>query len=222
MLFSNISLLWDIIEMVVKDWKHEVTPLQASIDSASDENERLFHTLHAFSALQPLYFKCLFSYVMFFIAVENAYDRFYEQLNALNRKPFLQVKHAKKPKPTAYITKVRRIRNLSIAHMLSRAASSLDSAAAAMWQPMTLGGKIGQANDLNKMTFGEMKLTLRDSAGNAIDQLADFEVKGIPEMDRLCKAYLDKYDLVCADYLSEIHARLPITVGDEQYFEFKA
>ena len=208
--------------MIVQDWQHEVTPLQAFIDSASDENESLVHALHAFSALQPLYFKCLFSYVMFFVSLEEGYARFYEQLNVLNRKPFLQVKHAKKPNPTAYIKKIRRIRNLSIAHMHSRRASSADSAAAAMWQPMTLGGTIGRTHDLNKMTFGAMQLTLRDSAGNAIDQAADFEVRGIPEMDRLCKAYIDKYDRVCADYLSEIHSSLPITIGDEQYFEFKA
>lgn len=221
MLFSNIPLLWEILELVVHDWQREITPLQDSIDGASDENERLIHTVQAFAALQPHYLKCLFSYVLFFTALENAYDRFYEQLNALNRKSFLRVKHAKKPKPTAYIRKIRRIRNLSIAHVLSKEASAADSAAAIMWQPMTLDGKIGQAHDLNRMTFGAMKLTLRDSTGKVMDHSDDFEVKGILEMDQQCRAYLNAYDRTCADYLSKIHARLPIAIGDEQYFEFK-
>jgi len=221
MLFSNIPLLWEILELVVHDWQREVTPLQDSIDGASDENERLAHTLRAFAALQPYYLKCLFSYALFFIALENAYDRFYEQLNALNCKPFLRVEHDKKPKPTAYIRKIRRIRNLSIAHMLSKKGSAIDSAAAMIWQPMTLDGKIGQAHDLNRMTFGTMKLTLRDLTGKAVDHSDDFKVKGIPEMEQQCGAYLDAYDHTCADYLSKIHARLPIAIGDEQYSELK-
>lgn len=215
-LFSNIPLLWEILELVVQDWQREVSPMQAAVNSASNENKRLFHTLKAFTALQPHYFKCFFSYAMFFVALENTYDRFYEQLNALNRKPFLQVNHNKKPKPTLYITKIRKIRNLSIAHILSKKASAADSTAAAMWQPMTLSGK-----NLDRMTFGAMKLALHDSTGKVINQSSDFEVKGIPEMDQLCRAYLDKYDRTCADYLSAIQTRLPITVADEQYFEFK-
>jgi hypothetical protein len=72
------------------------------------------------------------------------------------------------------------------------------------------------------MTFGGMKLTLRDSTGKVIDQSDDLEIKGILEMDNLCRQYLDEYDRVCAAYLKAIHAKLPITVGDEQYFEFEA
>lgn len=219
-LFSNIPLLWEILELVVKDWQREVTPLQANIDNASVENERLYNTSQAFLTLQPHYFKSLFSYVMFFKALENAYSRFYEQLNTLNRQPFFQVKHNTPPKETAYISKVKRIRDLSIAHILSKKASPANSAAATMWQPMTLGSKIGEVCDLNKITFGAMKLTLRNEAGKVIDQADDFEIEGIPELDKLCKGYLDEYDRICADYLCEIQAMLPITVGDEQYFKF--
>lgn len=220
LLFSNIPLFWEILELVAKDWQRDVTPFQATIDSASIENERLFHTVQAFSALQPPYFKSLFSYVTFFIALGNAYDQFYEQLSILNGKSFLRVKHDKPPKPTAYIRKVRRIRNLSIAHILSKQASAANSAAAAMWQPMTLSWKTGEVCDLNRMSFGSMKFTMYDTAGKVIDQADDFEIQGIPELAKECKGYLHAYDLVCANYLSEIQARLPITVGDEQYFKF--
>lgn len=35
----------------------------------------------------------------FFVALEGAYDRLYEELNAINRKSFLRVAHDKKPSP---------------------------------------------------------------------------------------------------------------------------
>ena len=71
------------------------------------------------------------------------------------------------------------------------------------------------------MTFGAGKLVSQNAAGTVIDQSDEFEIKGILEMDELCRAYLEQYDRVCADYLEKIHAQLPIAVGDEQYFEFK-
>jgi hypothetical protein len=206
--------------MVVQDWKRESTPLQEAVDSSHTENEELFHMAKAFGSLQPLYLKCLFSYAMFFIALEGAYDRFYEELNALNQKPFFKVTHNKKPKSTAYIEKVRMIRNISIAHMGSKNAQAVNSVAAMMWQPMTLGKKTNETWNLDSMAFGSMVHTLRDAKGAVIDQSDDFEVKGIPELDGQCKQYLNEYDNVCTDYLKTIHARLPLTVGDEKYFEF--
>jgi hypothetical protein len=102
MLFSNIALLWDILELVVQDWKREVTPVQAATGGATNENERVsLTTLQAFVNLQPCYLKCLFSYAMFFIALEGAYHEFHQELQALNRKPFLRIKHDKPPNPTA-------------------------------------------------------------------------------------------------------------------------
>jgi hypothetical protein len=221
MLFSNIQLLWEILDMVVQDWKRESTPLQDAVDSSLTENEELFHALEAFVSLQPLYLKCLFSYAMFFIALVEAYDRFYKELNALNRKSFFNVRHNKKPNPTAYIQKVRTIRNISLAHLGSEEARVVNSVAAMMWQPMTLGKKTNESWNLDSMAFGSMEHTLRDATGAMIDQSDDFEVKGIPELDGQCKQYLDEYDNVCTDYLKAIHAKLPLTVDDEMYFEFK-
>ncbi|MFZ1508774.1 MAG: hypothetical protein WAV74_18550 [Anaerolineae bacterium] len=207
--------------MVAQDWKREVTPLQEAVNSSLNENEELFHMTKAFSSLQPLYLKCLFSYAVFFIAIEGAYDRFYEELNALNQKPFFRVKHNKKPKPTAYVEKVRMIRNISIAHIGSKKERAANSAAAMMWQPMTLSKKTNESWNLDSMAFGAMKLTLRDATGTAIDQSDDLEIKGVLDLDKQCKQYLDEYDSICSDYLKAIHARLPIDVGDEKYLEFK-
>lgn len=131
--------------------------------------------------------KSIFSYAVFFIALEGAYDRFYEELNALNGNSFLRVSHDKRPKPTTYLEKVRMIRNISVAHIGSKKKRAANAAVAMMWQPMTLGKGVNESWDLNKMTFGGMKLTLRDSTGKIIDQSNDLEIKGISEMDDLCR-----------------------------------
>jgi hypothetical protein len=214
-------MLWTVLDLVLQDWKREKTPLQAAIDNASDENEKMFHTLQAFSKLQPYYLKCLFSYTMFFIALEGAYTEFYKELNELNRKSFFRVKHDKPPKTTAYIEKVRMIRNISIVHIGSRKESAINSAMAMMWQPMTWSKGITEPWNLDEMTFGEGKLVSRDAAGIVKHQSDDFEIKGILEMDGHCRAYLEQYDNVCADYLKTIHAKLPMVINDEQYYEFK-
>jgi hypothetical protein len=62
MLFSNIPLLWEILELVVKDWKQAITPMQTAIDNAFNEQERTFYSSQGFYTLQPYYLKCLFSY----------------------------------------------------------------------------------------------------------------------------------------------------------------
>jgi hypothetical protein len=214
-------MIWEILELVVKDWQREATTFQEAITAAANENERLLFVTKAFYGLQPCYLKCLFSYAVFFIALVGAYDRFYEELNSINRKPFFQVRHDKKPKPTAYVNKVRKIRNISIVHIGSTKDTEINSAAAMMWQPMTLGKGADELWDINKMTFGEMKLTLHDSNGKVINQSGDLEIKGILEMDRFCKSYLDEYDRVCATYLKTIHTKLPITMNDENYYALK-
>ena len=207
--------------MVTQDWKREVTPLQETINNSSNENEKWFHVAEAFSSLQPLYLKCLFSYALFFIALEGAYERFYEELNALNKEPFFRVEHNKKPKPTAYVNKVKMIRNISIAHIGSKNVRAVTSAAAMMWQPLTLCNEPNASWNIDSMTFGAFKLVLRDATGIVIHQSDDLEIKGIPVLDKQCKQYLDEFDRICSDYLKAIHARLPITVGDENYLEFK-
>ncbi len=221
MLFSNIQMMREILELVVIDWERETTPLQTAIDNASSEGETLFHVSKAFNTLQPFFLKGIFSYAVFFVALEGAYDRFYEELNILNRKPFLRVLHDKKPKPTPYIEKVRRIRNISVAHIGSKKASPANAIAAMMWQPMTIRKKANESWDLNKMAFGDMKHILSGPTGAIIDESDDFEITGIVEMDNLCRQYLDEYDDACTSYLKAILAKLPITIGDEQYFEFK-
>jgi hypothetical protein len=221
MLFSNIPLLLEILEQITQDWKREATPFQKAINDSDTEDEKLFHVSQAFIRLQPCYLKCLFSHSMFFVALEGAYNVFYAELNALNREPQFRVNHEGPPTAHAYIEKVRLVRNISIVHLGSNEVEKIDSAAAMMWQPLTLGKDISASWDLDKLTFGAMKLTVRDRAGKVVNQSADMEIGGIPELSTECSKYINKYDQICADYLGKIGAKLPVTVGDIEYSEFK-
>jgi hypothetical protein len=221
MLFANIPLLWEILELVVKDWEQAIIPMQSAIDTASSENEREFHFSQGFITLQPHYLKCLFSYAFFFVSLQLAYDQFYKELKDLSNS-FLQVKCIPKPKSTPYIQKVKTIRDKSIAHLDFGRGKPIDVEAATMWQPMTFEKRASESWDLNKMTFGGLKVVSHDQQGNIIDQSCDLEIKGINEMDKQCREYLNEYDRVCADYLTRIQAKLPITLDDEKYSVFQS
>lgn len=221
MLFANITLLWEILELVVKDWERAVIPIQGAIDNASSESEREFYFSQGFIALQPHYLKCLFSYAFFFVSLQHAYDRFHKELKDLSD-PLLRVNHIPKPKTTPYIQKVEMIRNISIAHIDSKRKKPIDVEAATMWQQMTIARKINELWDLNKMTFGEFRVIYRDRLGNIVDKSIDLEIKGIYEMDIRCKEYLNRYDIVCVEYLTNIQAKLPITIGNEYYSVFQS
>jgi hypothetical protein len=220
MLFSNIPLVWEILDQITQDWKREVTPFQKAVDDSTIESEKQWHVYQAFHDLQPCYLKCLFSYSMFFVALKKAYDLFYNELSALNRKPQFGIVCEEKPKPNAYIKKVWRIRDISISHIGSKSSKKIDSLAAMMWQPLVLQKDIIGSWDLDKLTFGGMKLRGRDTTGNVISESADMEIGGIPELSAECSNYLDRYDQICAGYLSTMCAKLPMTVGDIDNFEF--
>ncbi len=93
-LYFNIPTLWNILQSIELDWKRETEPFQLKINRSTSESERSYHFSRAFIGLQPHYLKCLFSYVMFFVSLESAYDLFYSELDALNREPVFRVKHA--------------------------------------------------------------------------------------------------------------------------------
>jgi hypothetical protein len=223
-LYSNIPMLWDILKSIEIDWKREAEPFQVCIDKSTSKNEQLFSVGKAFIGLQPHYLKCLFSYVMFFVSLENTYDLFYRELNTLNRKPVFNVKHNnKKPKRNNYIKKVRLIRNISIAHIGSSKINRIDSKAGMTWQPLSLAkSKDDEGWDINKMAFGSFRMTSRDSSGKVIEQqCVDLEIKGILELHKRCMEYIDEYDEICANYLTTIISKLPIIDGDNFYYLLK-
>ncbi len=221
-LFSSIPLLWEMLDLVVQDWRREADPLQEQINIAKTEGEELYFVAHAFNDLPPYYLKCIFSYVFFFIALEETYNLFYSELNRLNRELVFRVAHDKKPKRNDYIEKVRLVRNISIAHIGSDEVSRINSRAGMMWLPLSLVKKSGEKSNLGNMAFCDWKLMSRNAAGNLIDRSTDLSIKGIPELHRYCTKYLEEYDNVCAKYLEAIIAKLPVTVGDGRYEAFRA
>jgi len=220
LLFSNILMLWQFLDMIVIDWKRDSISLQAAIDNSNNDNEVLFNLSKAFIPLQPLFLKCLFSYVIFFVSLEGAYTRFYEELNLFNKQTFFQLAHEKLPKPTDYIKKVRKIRNISVAHIGTKNDKLINSIAAMMWQPMTLSKKSDELWNLDNITFGSLRLIHHDSSGHITDQSDDFEIKGIAELNGLCSQYLAEYDRVCSIYLQTIHTKLPIKINNNRYYAF--
>lgn len=222
-LLANISSLWRFLELVVEDWKRHKAAFQEPIDRALNGEVLFYHRVNAFAEIQPYFLKCLFSYAMFFEVLDQAYEQLYAELNVLNHQVELNVQHAKPPRRSTFVEKVKRIRDWSIAHprsiahSRSRHASAIDSLAGASWTPMAWDAAEGQAWDLEKLTFGAFRWRSRDRAGNVKAEAADFEIKGILEMDRQCTDYLQDFDAGCAEYLSAILARLPVIVGSHEY-----
>jgi hypothetical protein len=219
--FGNIRLLREFLGLVVRDWTREVVPYQNAVDSGATEDERLLRMAKAFLELQPYFLKCLFSYCVFFVSLQCAYEQFYSELNALNRETSLKVSHDSCPKTNEYIEKVRRIRNLSVAHPGSRREVNLANRSLSMqWQPMSLHKMFTESWDLNAMTFGGFQVTMRDALGNITGKSDDFKIVGILEMDGQCSTYLDEYDRVCAAYLNAIMTKLPKRVDNYEYKAF--
>jgi len=221
-LFSNIATLWDILQLVAQDWGREAMPYQANINNASSEGQRIYYLAKAFQELPTVYLKCIFSYVMFFVALEGAYDLFFAQLNKLNRLTFLGLEHARRPKRTDYIEKVRLVRNLSIAHIGSGKGSKITSKAAMMWEPVSLRKKEGEIWDINKMQFGSFRLLSKDASGNMLEQSEDLEINGVIELHQKCTNYLHSYDEVCANYLEAIISKLPVEIDNVRYYAFRS
>lgn len=223
MLVANISRVWDILGMVVQDWERESAPFQEAINTATTDGARLFHIGEAHVQLETCFLKCIFSYALFFVSLKKAYDCISRELTMLRGELNLKV-GLKRPEENPYIQKViKRIRDLSIAHMGStERASAVDAYSAMAWNPLASDTDNTGAWDINRITFRKGTIISRDSAGEIIDKSADFEIRGISEMKTQCMNYIDKYDSVCAEYLCRIKASLPITVDNIQYVDFQA
>lgn len=115
-LFYNLPMLHLILEEIVADWLRALEPYQRHVDDADDESKKVFASASGFMELRPQFLKCLFSYVFLFGAADQAYTHFYRELNQANNVSGLRLPHDKPPKATPFIEKIRRIRNIAIAH----------------------------------------------------------------------------------------------------------
>jgi len=205
LLLANMPTLHWILDEIVEDWRRAVSPFQVEIDRETLISGWSFYAGKAFIELQPIFLKCLFSYVVFFEATDRAYKVIYESLNRANHLAGLNIKHSKPPKTNPYIDKVRRIRNLSVSHQASSRAGHTDVCAAMSWTPMTLSWPTEGKCRIEDLTFGGFKLRTLDNAGNVIEESSDFEIKGMSELHNICGSYLAEFDAVCADYLRDLH-----------------
>ncbi len=207
-LFQNIPMLHRILDEVLEDWLRAVEPLQRQIDCAENDSARQYATLSAIEDLRPSLLKCLFSYAFFFVAVDNAYEHFYNKLNRANHLLGLDLKHSKQPKKSSFVRKIGTIRDIAIAHFPSDKAEPIDAFAAMSWQPMALSYASGGRPDLEKLTFAPGRFHGTDSTGRRVES-KDLEVSGVKTAHYShCSPYLNDYDELCYRYLKALHAAM--------------
>ena len=212
-LLSYIPILHDILGDVLQDWLRAVEPYQSQIDNAVDDSARLYAVSSGFMELQRPFLKSLFSYAFFFVAIDQAYDHLYEELNDANFLSGLNLKHSKNPQKSSFVKKICTIRNSSIAHFPSEKPTVIDGFAAMSWQPTALSWKPGDPPDLEKLTFVLGCFRGTDSRGHKVES-QDLEVSGIKTMHYdHCLPYLERYDKVCYEYLSSLNAALSQTTS---------
>lgn len=217
-LYTNIFMLWRILELIFQDWERAVEPFQNNIDNSPTESEKISQIGRAFLELPTYYFKCLFSYVTFFISLENAYELFYEELNKINKKQIFRIKHHKKPLRNNYIKKVRNVRNISIAHIGSKEVPRIDAKAGMAWEPLLLRKTKDKLWNISEFSFGSGKWKSRDLTGNIIEeQSIDLEIGSISELHIECMNYINSYDEVCTIYLNALGEKLPAEDSDTIY-----
>ena len=208
-LFSNIPMLHRILEEIVKDWLRALGPYQKKVDEVDGEMEQALAAVRGREDLDPVFLKCLFSYVLLFAATDKAYEHFYAELNRANNVSGLRLRYGKPPPKSAFVEKIIRIRNTAIAHFPSDRADPIDAFAAMTWQPMSLSWSKGVRPDLEKLTFSPGRFRGTDESGQRVES-QDLEIPGVKtaHYDH-CLPYLNRYDEVCCAYLQALQDKLP-------------
>lgn len=202
-LFHNIPMLHRILEEVVEDWLRVVEPYQRQVDDADDDSARIFAAGTGFMELRPHFLKCLFSYIFFFVAADNAYAYFYKELNQANNASGRRLKRRDPPNKSPFVEKIRMVRNIAIAHFPSDRARPIDAFAAMDWQTMSM-----PTGHLEELTFVPGRFRGTEASGQRVES-QDLEVSGLktPHNDH-CLPYLNQYDEVCCEYLQALQAAL--------------
>lgn len=219
--FSNIPTTWRFLEFIVQDWKREKAPHQERIDASSTKEELLSNVYRAIMDFGDRFRYFVFSYAMFFYALDQAYRRCYSDLNSVNNATGLRLDHAHPPRPNPYVDKVLTIRHISIVHMAKPDDASdqgtLNWALATWWSPLSLVQSLDHKPDIENMAIFPGTLVVRNESGQALNKSTELTIRGILEIDRECMAYLNQFDSVCANYLFAIRARLPLTRDGRTY-----
>lgn len=197
-----IPTFWSILFQIQNDWKTEVE--KYSLPLKTDQETLLISTTEISIELEPRYIQCLFSYINFFFTLENGYSVLHSELKGLMHELGLHLPTIKRPKRCPYLEKMHRVRNFTVVHWGGpEKKSDINSAAGRLWG-------ISYKNDpinLLDMEFGYLTLAGAE----------DRTLKSLRETHKICVDYLKQYDHSCADLLSKIVERLPLTIGFREY-----
>lgn len=232
-LFWNITLLWGILDRIVSDWRAVASRYQRRIDTATKHGgekgaSSAFNALY--NEIKSYFVQHLFSYITFFLMLEDAYDCIYRNLNELNKEPFLQLKHGTPPLKPAMRDKIDLVRNKSIAHLGDRIKNKslppftaeldsgdvIDSICGLIWD-LAYPTKRNGAAVVEDMIFGATGTIRENRLKGEVFQPQDRMIGPIPSMHNELVAYLTIFDEVCADYLSAIRGKLPIEIDKTRY-----
>lgn len=192
--------LWIILEQIVQDWIHEVEKHQCEIDTLTGDEKRQAVS-EAFSDIKPRYIQCLFSYIIFFLMIENGYKMISSQLNKFGSNHWRD-KKVTFPERTAFIKKVVTVRHYSIAHWAApERKHPTDAKAGLYW------GLSWPADDIEKIEFGHGNL--RGAKPRDLPPILDVHSE--------CKAYLQDLDKICTEHLKAIKSKLPISKDGWEY-----
>ncbi len=198
-----IPTLWQVLHLINSDWHNAATDNSMPQDNAEGSELALWQ-MDALETLKPRYIQCLFSYINFFFTLENGFQVLLSELGEVNHELSLRLPMPKRPKRTAYINKLRRVRNYTVVHWGGpHNKNELDSCAGRYWG----FSWPGKAKNMTDLTFGSASLV------GASDRV----LQPIPDTHQLCMAYLKQYDEQCADLLTRIVAHLPKTIGTRKY-----
>ena len=198
-----IPTLWTILHQLEADWE-DIAQGHVYAGDPADDLAR-FAFLHAtLEMLESRYIQCLFSYINFFCLLENGFGVLYDKLKVVSHELKRRLKLPKKPKPTEYVQRVRRVRNHTVVHWGGPGLKhQLDSRAGRMWG----FAWSTSATDLGGLEFGYMGVV---GANPRV-------LKALGETHHLCVQYLQQLDAVCAELLGSIVAQMPITIGTREY-----
>lgn len=217
-LFHNIPTIWRILGQIADQWHQVATEYQKVANSTTwpPTGRRGADLL---GEIKPHYIQCLFSYVTFFLILKHAYVAFSSSLRDLNHRANLGLDRLREPAETSLRRKLTLVRDKAIAHygdMNRISRGNLDSIVGLQWDfitPTTDGGCL----HVEELGFGGLQLGVENAMSGTTKKSKPRRLPSIPKIHQACLKYLGQFDRNCAEYLDQIHAKLPVEVNAVLY-----
>lgn len=209
---SNFQTLWIILHQIEQDWIEAVQ----KIDPKKYEDDPNLQSFDAYREIEPRYIQNLFSYINFFFLLETGFKTLADELKELSQNLDLKIKTENIPEHCAYIKKLKLVRNKTVVHWGEKKAGKMSEEQANRHKKNTSAGRRWGAYwkptgdvicDLTNMGFGSM----------TVSGAEDRKLSSLPETHKICAAYLQQCDEICAALLKEIMDQIPITKNEIKY-----